>query len=258
MNEEMREFMTEERALLMADLACLKGVKVQRRLNEFTRRVRKAWGHCLVIKTLKKEVPWTYQTHWAQTTIEKLEDTWKKIAQTEGILLEDLPDVVKYKAVFKNGDVDILSLPSVDKEEETLKKVLNDEVPRIMKYFRESIEGSIGDVPAKPMRGWVLKQGPRGMFGGAGSFIKTFMALEDGNWSWYDKSPDADATAQKQGGLSLQGVMTRVLDGGTQPFSFLLEGKDFQEPVVLAAQNADDHNVWVKQFRAHSRLLDPT
>lgn len=132
---ELKKLLEKEQEDLLADLFMIPERSMDRKVNEFVKRVRALKIHVMIMGRLREKIPAMFGKKEKQRKLlDSLGDQFKKVQREHHLPAGDFPDVERYREIIEAFD--LTQFPKVD---ERLVKSLDDcltrDIPGLIKQF---------------------------------------------------------------------------------------------------------------------------
>ena len=129
-----RALAPSQRDDLLNDLYDLPRRNVARKINEFVKRTRATKIHAYIMAYLRAKVPTFGKEKWHARQLEKMEETFQKVAAQHALAPGDFPPVEYFREKMQGFKVH--KIPSISKRAiERLDEVLSEDLPRMMQQY---------------------------------------------------------------------------------------------------------------------------
>lgn len=250
-NEEMKRFMSAERDKLMEDLKSLPQGALNRKVNDFVRRLRHGRAHMLVLDYLRRNTPMMGKAAAIERMKEELPLYYSRISKEAGVPTSDFVDSATYQQYWvRNPEVDFAAFPaSSDKLRAHWDDIIERCIPHMLNHFRAEMgfEVTADDVAALASRkGYLQKQASTSRT----KWQKRYFVLDNGLLSYYGTHEDYANSAPPKGTMNLESCTASAATEMERSFCIKLVTAD--RIYHLAADNMEEMSGWLQSFQAVS------
>jgi GTPase SAR1 family protein len=256
-NPELQRFMEAERSKLLHDLAVLPEGALNRKVNDFVRRLRHGRAHMLTLDYLRRNTPLMGKQAAMERMREELGLYSSRIAKESGVPLSDFIDVATYEQYWaKHGDVDFASLPAAsDKLRAAWDDIIERCTPHLLNHFKSEMgfqETAADRMALAKKKGYLLKQASTSRT----KWQKRYFVLDNSELSYYGTQEDAAQSVEPKGTMILESCTATAAIELEHSYAIKLVTAD--RNYFLAADSAEDMSAWLKSFQAVSSPDDDT